>query len=115
MINMYDEANIDLEEMMYLQDVQDELDGDDEQIEDDDIYFFFARSDNLKILVFNGSTSLLSITSRIENTYLSGTPIHLPYNFPENTFPDGLCKTFICLRSSSFNKDCLSKKEDVKS
>lgn len=38
MINMYDEANIDLEEMMYLQDVQDELDGDDEQIEDDDIY-----------------------------------------------------------------------------
>lgn len=38
MINMYDEANIDLEEMMYLQDVQDEIDNDDEQIEDNDIY-----------------------------------------------------------------------------
>lgn len=34
---MYDEANIDLEEMMYLQDVQDELNEDDEQLEDDDI------------------------------------------------------------------------------
>lgn len=37
--NMYDEANIDLEEMMYLQDVQDELDGIDEDTEnEEDIY-----------------------------------------------------------------------------
>lgn len=35
---MYDEANIDLEEMMYLQDIQDELDSEDKQLEADDSY-----------------------------------------------------------------------------
>lgn len=36
MINIYDEANIDLEEMMYLQDIEDDIEDDNEDTSNED-------------------------------------------------------------------------------
>lgn len=85
MYNMYDEDNVDLEEQMYLQEVQDETDEDDpdfetEVEEDDDNYYEITKQflnsqikllepDRQKISYINKKTNKI-----YEGIVLSGHP-----------------------------------------